>query len=225
MLSDYTVVFEGVRLAVRASPLVLLGFTLLTSTVRADDSKVCAQCHAEIYRRYMATPMARTSGAVDHASFPLSGQAEFTDSATGVHFRLARKGDSAFLHFSQGDADGERRLDYFIGAGVVGRSYASMIDGFLFQAPVSYYAATEQWDLSPGFEGSDHLPLARPVEPACLNCHASGLRNVARTVSGYESPAFAEAGVSCDRCHGPGEMHVARMKSGDLRHGRRARTS
>jgi hypothetical protein len=163
--------------------------------------------------------MARTSGVVDAASAPLSQPAQFTDGVTGSNFRIAHRAAGTFVHFSQGEAEGERRLDYFIGAGAVGRSYASEVDGYLFQAPVSYYSATRQWGLSPGFEGSDRLNLTRPVEPACLTCHASGLRTTAGTLNGYRNPAFAEPGVSCERCHGTGETHVARMRSGDLRQG------
>src|SRR5260370_31067857 len=59
--------------------------------------------------------------------------------------------------------------------------------------------------------------MTRRVEPACLACHASGLRTVAGSVNGYDNPAFAEAGVSCERCHGAGENHVVRMKSADHR--------
>jgi predicted CXXCH cytochrome family protein len=206
-------------MAARVPQIALLGVTLFSAAAGATDSKVCAQCHADIYRRYSTTPMARTSGAVDNQTSPILKQSEFTDLATGVRFRLARKGDSTLVHFSQGDAEGERRLDYFIGAGVVGRSYASMMDGFLFQAPVAYYASTGQWDLSPGFEGSDSMNLTRPVEPACLNCHATGLRAVAGTMNGYQGSAFAAEGVSCERCHGAGETHVARMKSGDRKQG------
>jgi hypothetical protein len=196
-----------------------LGVTLFAVIAGATDSQVCAPCHADIYRRYSATAMAQTSGAVENASAPLQKGAEFTDAATGTRFRLARQASRTLVHFSQGDAEGERRLDYFVGAGKVGRSYVSILGGFLFQAPVAYYSSTGQWDLSPGFEGADRLNMTRPVEPACLNCHASGLRAVAGTVNGYESPAFAAEGVSCERCHGPGETHVARMKSGDRKQG------
>jgi hypothetical protein len=201
----------------RAPNPVILGITLLVSTAGAIDSKVCAQCHAEIYRRYSAEPMARTSGVVDNTSSFISGTADFADNSTGTRVRVSREGEGTFIHYSKGDAEGKRQLNYFIGAGVVGRSYASMIEGFLFQAPVSYYTSTAQWDLSPGFKGLDHPILTRPIEPACLNCHASGLRTVADTVNRYEDPPFEEAGVSCERCHGSGETHVARMRSGDTR--------
>jgi hypothetical protein len=199
--------------------LILLATALLVSEVRATDSRVCGECHSIIYKSYSATPMARTSGIVDDATAPLANRAEFGDTASAIRFQVTRKENQTFIHFAQGTAEGERRLDYFIGAGVVGRSYASSINGFMLQAPVSYYASTKDWDLSPGFEDSDRLTMTRPVEPACLNCHASDLRAIADTVNGYERPAFLQAGVSCERCHGPGETHVARMRSGNKRQG------
>ena len=142
-----------------------------------------------------------------------SKESGFTDSIRGTHFRLEQRPEGTVAHFSKGDAEADRRLDYFIGAGVVGRSYACDIDGFLFQSPIAHYSSAVQWDLSPGFEGRDRLALTRPIEPACLTCHASGLRIVAGTVNGYQKPVFAGSGVSCERCHGAGDVHVARMKS------------
>jgi hypothetical protein len=203
----------------RIPHLIPLAAALLIQLARATDSKACGECHSAIYKSYSAAPMAMTSGVVDDASAPLPKRADFADSATATRFRVTRKEHQTFIHFAQGASEGERRLDYFIGAGVVGRSYATSINGFLLQAPVSYYASTKDWDLSPGFGDSDRLTMTRPVEPACLNCHASDLRNIANTVNGYESKAFLQAGVSCERCHGPGETHVARMRSGNHRQG------
>ena len=198
---------------VRVSHLVLFGAALFGAEANATDSKVCGQCHAEIYQRYAATPMALTSGTVDSSNAPIPKEIEFTDSNRGTHFRLEQSAEGAIVHFSKGGSEGERRLDYFIGAGVMGRSYASDIDGFLFQSPVAYYSSTAQWDLSPGFEATDRLAMMRPIEPACLTCHGSGLRMVAGTVNGYQKPVFVESGVSCERCHGAGDVHVARMKT------------
>ncbi len=203
----------------RNSHFVLFAAVLFGAGANATDSKICGQCHAEIYRRYIATPMAQTSGSVDSSSAPVAGPIEFTHAITDTRFRVERKDGVTLVHFSQGDAEGERRLDYFIGAGVTGRSYAWDIDGFLFQAPVAYYSSKGQWDLSPGFESSSRLDMTRPIEPACLTCHASGLRTVAGTVNGYEKPVFAEGGVSCERCHGAGDIHVTRMKSGNNQQG------
>jgi Tetratricopeptide repeat/Cytochrome c554 and c-prime len=187
--------------------MVHLAFALLFLVGHTAGSKACAQCHAAIYRSFSATPMARSSGAVSDSNAPL---AEFDAGGTGTHFRIERSAGGITVHYLQGAIGGERRLNLFVGAGVVGRSYAYDADGFLFQAPVSYYASTGQWDLSPGFQRSDHVNLTRPIENSCFNCHASGLRTVSGTVNGYQTPPFEEGGVSCERCHGNGDAHVRR---------------
>src|ERR1039457_1548836 len=83
------------------------------------------------------------------------------------------------------------------------------MDGFLYQAPCSWYAASGKWDLSPGYQQYDSLFLTRGVETVCLKCHASRVQATLGTTNGYGVPPFQEGGVSCERCHGPGEAHVA----------------
>ena len=91
----------------------------------------------------------------------------------------------------------------------------SSLDGFLFQAPVSYYSRRAKWDISPGYQQHRSLYLTRAVSTKCLQCHASRLQPVAGTENRFETPPFLEGGVSCERCHGPGGNHVAKMSAGD----------
>jgi hypothetical protein len=99
-------------------------------------------------------------------------------------------------------------MDFYIGSGAIGRSYATSHDGFLFQAPVSYYSRTGRWALSPGYQDDAHADLTRPITKDCLECHASAVRHITGTVNRYEDPPFVESGVSCERCHGPGREHA-----------------
>jgi hypothetical protein len=161
--------------------------------------------------------MARSIGASDTGAFRENLEhANFVSPGGSAQYRVSRDANGLLLDFSQGNIEGRRRLDYYIGSGAIGRSYLSAIDGFLFQAPVSYYSSTTRWGLAPGpdYQGSENVNLIRAVEPGCLNCHASRVQPVAGTVNGYARQPFLEGGISCERCHGPGEEHVARMKSG-----------
>ena len=178
---------------------------MVTLPLTATPSSVCGSCHGEIYRKYMQTPMARSSGT------PPDGP-RFESVAAG--FRIAQDTGGLSFRFTLEGEEIRRKLDYFIGAGLTGRSYLTSIDGFLYQAPISYYASTNAWDLSPGYENANRMNLTREVEPSCLNCHASGVRWRFATVNGFEQPAFEEGGVSCDRCHGPGANHVAGARAG-----------
>jgi hypothetical protein len=174
-------------------------------------SQACAGCHQEIYRKYLMTGMARSSGRVGSGSFteklppgPIAAR------ISGATYRLERGKDAYRMSFERPEAgvSGARDLEWFIGSGNVGRSYAFAVDGFLFQAPVSYYSSVGRWDLSPGYAGSRNIELAKPVEEACLYCHASRAQPVANTQNRYLDPPFLEGGVGCERCHGNGRKHV-----------------
>ncbi len=177
----------------------------------AADNQACAPCHAEICRKYAATGMARSSGrTTSGTSFEKFDNARFTSANGAVEYSVSK---AMVFHFRAGVLHGARKLDYFIGSGAVGRSYLTAIEGFLFQAPVSYYSTPARWNLSPGYERDAEPNLVREVEPGCLNCHASGVQPIAGTTNGYAEKPFLQAGVSCERCHGPGEDHIARMRS------------
>jgi predicted CXXCH cytochrome family protein len=97
-------------------------------------------------------------------------------------------------------------VHYAVGSGSRGRSYLSDRGGFLFQTPVSWYAQKGIWDLSPGF-GPQHL-AGRPVEGACLYCHANRAHFREGSANAYEEPVFDGLAIGCERCHGPGALHV-----------------
>lgn len=165
----------------------------------------------------MATGMARSSGRAGNGAFAESFSASsFTDPSSGTRYRVTKGRDAYAMEFERPAADvkGGRELSYFIGSGNVGRSYAFSVDGFLFQAPVSYYSSASRWDLSPGYTGSKSVNLAKPIEEACLLCHASGAQLVVKTQNRYGDPPFLEGGVSCERCHGSGKRHVEGMRAG-----------
>ncbi len=177
-------------------------------------SKVCVSCHAAIARSYAATPMALSSGATGTGLFRERFTAASVSLTGGGSLDVALKNGHVEYAFREGDLKGRRSLDYFLGAGLVGRSYATAIEGFLFQAPVSYYSAPQKWALSPGYERNPQINLIREVEPACLKCHATGVQTIAGTTNGYAAEPFQEGGIGCEGCHGAGDEHVRIMKGG-----------
>ena len=172
----------------------------------------------------MRTPMALSSGRTGSGRFAESFErGEFSHAPSGIRYRVyPNENQPSFAFESTGiglPIQGSRPLEYFVGSGAVGRSYLFSIDRFLYQAPVSYYTANKRWDLSPGYQNYDRLYLTRPVETACLRCHASRLQPLPETLNGFADPAFLEGGIGCERCHGPGEEHIAKIKTGAVEGG------
>ncbi len=181
-------------------------------------SQACAACHASIYRSFTQTQMSHSSGRVGTADVKEQfDRTEFRDAAGKYAYNVGLDGGAYYFDFRQQEAkqpiQGRRTLDYFVGSGTAARSYLMSVDGFLYEAPVSYYSRSASWNSAPGYAGSDNPYLTRPVLPGCLQCHASGIRHTAGTQNGYSSPPFSEGGVACERCHGPGSDHIASGKA------------
>jgi len=171
-------------------------------------NKPCAQCHSSIYDSYQRTAMARASGPAIEALSP----AEFVHRPSGVHYRIYTEGGRAWLSFERtGDPSvrGKRQLLYYIGAGRRGRSYLFETDGFLFESPVNWYADSQMWDMTPGYQAAREIPLNLPAYAGCLHCHVSGMQPpVKGTTNRYPEPVLTHNGVVCERCHGPGGAHL-----------------
>jgi hypothetical protein len=105
-------------------------------------------------------------------------------------------------------------IEWIIGADANGLGGLIQHDGYLFEAPLSYYKETGSWGLSPGYERGD-LAFSRVIAPGCIFCHSGRAQPVAGSIGKYGNPAFKQLSVGCENCHGPGEAHVRAMGEGD----------
>jgi predicted CXXCH cytochrome family protein len=172
-------------------------------------NEACQKCHSEIAASYARTAMARASGpAIDQLT-----PADFTHSASGVHYRVYAENNAAMLAFDRPDdpsMHGTRRLQYFIGSGHRGRTYLFSLDGFFFESPINWYAQKRVWDTAPAFQEARTMPMNLAAFPGCLNCHTSASRApIAGTENKYDMPLFAHDGITCERCHGDNAAHIA----------------
>jgi predicted CXXCH cytochrome family protein len=193
--------------------LLLVAFFLSAQNPSASPEKGCAECHAEIFRNYSETTMAKASGAAIQALIP----GEFTHTASGVHYRIYQENSKAWLSFDRNageSLDGKRELLYFVGSGQRGRTYLFSDDGYTFEAPVNWYAQSKTWDMTPAYKSATHMPLNLPASVSCLHCHTSGSQLPAPgTDNKYPSPLFSQPGISCERCHGNASAHAQSAKN------------
>lgn len=170
----------------------------------------CANCHAEIVASYLQTGMGRSLGpAVDEAQtsrqwrHPLSGRELFVEGGLrhGIRFRHLRA---------------SYRMEFAIGSGNQGKSYAWRQGDALFQSPIAWYTERRQWDFSPGYQEDPAPDFYRPITTECLFCHAGAVRPIDGTQNRYQDPPFLPAAISCDRCHGDGSDHIRRPLAGNI---------
>jgi hypothetical protein len=175
----------------------------------------CAGCHEDKARAFAEHPMGRSLLPVAQAATPpLDAAHNNPFDALGSHFLVEQDGSRLRQRRSRLDPAGRPAaklawdVHYVIGSGVVGYSYLTDRDGYLFQTPVSWYAQQKKaWGLSPGF--GPPLLTGRAVVPECLFCHANRANYAEGSVNRYTEPVFDGHAIGCQRCHGPGELHVA----------------
>ena len=205
---------NGLKPVTTLALVILLSFSAIASGQTWVGSKACAQCHAAIYRKYSATPMALSSGPANSAPVP----AQTFEANSGYRYSVLHQENKLFLDFKKADAKiAERReLSYFAGSGAAARSYLIAVDAFLYEAPVTYYSRPGAWAPSPGYTRYAYPFLTRAIAPGCLQCHATGVQDIPGTQNGYQATPWVEGGVGCERCHGSGARHVASGKSADI---------
>ena len=200
----------------KVSAILLLAFAALfaphglesqVSHVRVFDAK-CAQCHEEIYRNYLTTPMANASGS----AIEKLKAASFTHEPSGIQYDLSLlKGKAVLAYRNQREPNTIQQLplSYFLGSGHLGTTYIYSIDNFLFESPVAWYAASNGYDMKPGLAEMKEMPPSLPMQSSCLRCHMSAVQaSDAGTINRYKSLPFLHSGITCEACHGDAQQHL-----------------
>lgn len=107
----------------------------------------------------------------------------------------------------------ESPMAYAIGSGNHSRSYLFKADGFLMESPITWYAATQSWKISPGYDSRVHWGFSRPARLGCVQCHAGRVEAIDSTT---HKLVFHEQKIGCESCHGPGSLHVESRRNGDV---------
>ena len=176
---------------------------LLVATLAA-----CGDCHPQIAARWARSPMARSSGLTNPISEPAG---EFVNESSRTRFEIRRDAGALKL-FWPGH---QQSLDFYIGSRRMGRSYGFVEDGYLYQAPVGYYALRRAWGMAPGYEHDSTPDLNRPVTAECFFCHSSGMSPARGTLNRFQDLSHLH-GITCERCHGEGAEHVAHPRADNI---------
>lgn len=180
----------------------------------------CVGCHKDKAETFSHTGMGR-------AAFPMTEEVANEDFSTnneisiehqgGVRYRMTARDGRYFMRQFVLDGNGretdadERAMEWVIGSGNHSRSYATRVNGKLFQMPVCWYPETRVWDLCPGFEGKNDR-FTREITESCIFCHNARMELVPGTRNLYREPI--PSGIDCERCHGPGGLHVEKWRGG-----------
>lgn len=202
----------GPRLAQTTSP------QNLASNDGYVGSKVCAECHRAIYRKFSQTDMGRSMSLVSPElleTFPNS--AHIFDAKLNRHFNVLVNGSNLYQDDYETGPDNHelfrdtQKVEWIIGSGANGFGAIVRRGDYLFEAPLSFYSKTQRWALSPGYESYDY-GFSRPILPGCIVCHSGRPQPIDNGNGRFLDPPFKDLSIGCENCHGPSASHVWEMR-------------
>lgn len=192
----------------------------------------CLSCHERAYKGYETTPHHLTSqlptsnsvlGRFRKGENTLTIVDPAVSSEPGLQFVMESKPEGFFITASSGWPSAvyrrSERIDLVTGSGARGQTYLYWAGDRLFELPISYWTDGHRWINSPGYiDGT--ADFSRPVNPACLECHATYIRPLSANpnTNRYDRNSLVP-GISCEGCHGPGANHVKLEKAREVKAG------
>jgi Flp pilus assembly protein TadD len=183
--------------------------------------ETCKNCHAGIYETFIQTGMGQSWGLANKqksAADYTSSKALVYDSVKDLYYKPYWDGDSlCILEYRLKNFDTlHKRIEkvrYIVGSGQHTNSHIININGYLHQAPITFYTQKGKWDLAPGFEKGMNTRFERKIELECITCHNGNPGFVDGSLNKFTNVPL---GIDCERCHGPGSLHVTDKQNGNI---------
>ena len=215
------------RLALVVLPVLLLWYCRQESGYRNLAPKTdyvgiqnCRSCHEEIYKTFIHTGMGRS---FDRAT-PAKSDATYGphalvyDERADLYYFPYFQDSILFIRefrLENGDTVYQRveRVAYIVGSGQHTNSHIIDINGYIYQAPITFYTQEGKWDLAPGFRAGENLRFTRALNSECITCHNHFPTPVEGSLNKF---SYMPSGIECERCHGPGEIHARARLAGKV---------
>lgn len=192
----------------------------LSDSAKYVGMNTCMGCHSGIHESFLHTGMGMSFDRATMAKSAAKFNANSTvfDEQKNLFYHPFWSGDSLFFsefRLKGKDTIHKRReyVSYVVGSGQHTNSHILDRNGYLFQAPLTFYTQKGKWDLPPGFEQGNNSRFSRSIGLECMSCHNAYPEFVVGSSNKYN---MVPSGIDCERCHGPGSIHVREKSLGIL---------
>ena len=191
----------------------------LAPEVQYVGMNTCKTCHSNVHATFIHTGMGRSfdMASLEKTAATFGDHALVYDTASNLYYKPFFRDSAMYVlefRLEGGDTVHQRleRIDYIVGSGQHTNSHIVDFNGYVYQAPVTYYTQEGRWDMAPGFRG-DNIRFGRLLTTECITCHNNLPGFVEGSLNKYSS---MPRGIECERCHGPGEIHVREKLKGQI---------
>lgn len=191
----------------------------LSPDVQYTGMQACLQCHETVHDTYQHTGMGQSFAAAHQSN----SDAKFTqddliyDEQNDLYYRPFAKDSlmyvTEFRLSETGDTIHKRteQISYIVGSGHHTNSHILNFNGYIFQAPVTYYTQDGKWDMAPSYREQGNLRFGRLLDAECITCHNHFPEQEEGSINKFTQ---MPSGIECERCHGPGALHVEEKNAG-----------
>lgn len=190
----------------------------LNDTVHYVGINTCKTCHLNVYETFIKTGMGQSFGAAtkQKSAATYDSHSLVYDTANNYYYYPFWQGDSLYIReFRLAGKDTVHNrvehVSYVIGSGQHTNSHLVDFNGFITQAPITFYTQKGEWDMAPGFAGGFSSRFDRIIGHECMTCHNAMPGFVKGSENKYDAVPL---GIDCERCHGPGSLHVKEKLAG-----------
>jgi len=193
-------------------------FAALTDNAKYVGMQSCRGCHNDIFQTYQHTGMGLSidSASKSKSAAKLDESSVLYDPSLDLYYHpFWKEGVFMLLEFRlEGEDTTHKRLEeinFIIGSGQHTNSHLISRNGYVHQAPFTYYTQSGILDFPPGFEDGGNTRFSRKIGLECMSCHNGYPKFVEGSENKFESVPI---GIDCERCHGPGSIHVNEKSQG-----------
>lgn len=186
-------------------------FLNLNDSVEYVGMQMCQSCHNNVYQTYIETGMGQSFGKADlkKTAAEFGPDALVYDEALDFYYKPYFQ--DSIMYVMEFRLEGKdtvhkriEKINYIIGSGHHTNSHMIDRNGYVYQAPITYYTQDKKWDLAPGFEEKNER-FGRAILSECLTCHNHTPTPATGSDNKYHKMPL---GIECERCHGAGGLHV-----------------
>jgi len=202
------------------SPETSTNYLNLNDTAQYVGMQTCRACHESIYQTFRQTGMGKSFDLATKSKSDgiFDSHAIVHDEINDFYYKPFWRNDSLFIkefRLKAQDTIYKRieHISYIIGSGQHTNSHMVNFNGFVYQAPITFYTQTKEWDMAPGFDNGFNTRFNRAIKMECMTCHNGYPKHNDLSENKYD---LIKTGIDCERCHGPGSIHVANKLKGNI---------